>query len=50
MASWMLQDCTQVGQHGLRQLAATEIQGGQCRAVPEQGNQVLEGFLEARLL
>lgn len=50
MASWVLQDCAQVGHHGSRQLAATEIQRGQCGALPEHAHQVLKGFLEAGLL
>lgn len=50
MASGLLQDCTQVSHHGFRQLAAAEVQGGQCQALPEQAHQVLELFLEAGLL
>lgn len=46
----MLQDGTQVGHHGARQLAAAEIQGAECRALPERADQVLKGFLEAGLL
>lgn len=35
--------------HGSRQLAATEIQGGQCGAVLKHTSQVLEGVLEVGL-
>lgn len=50
VASWVLQGRAQVGHHGSRQLAATEIQGGQCGILLERCHQVLEGFLGAGLL
>lgn len=49
-AFWVLQDGTQVGHHGSRQLAAAEVQGAERRALPQRADQVLKGFLEAGLL
>lgn len=46
----VLQDGTQVGHRGSRQLAAAEVQGAEGRALPERADQALKGFLEAGLL
>lgn len=47
-AFWVLQGHTQAGHGGSRQLATTEIQGGQGRALPKQADQ--ERVLQVRLL